>query len=110
MGPWHRTTVPAAFVDSVHPRPVEAARATGSDPGRLFQQGVGGFCPVRAPASVRAAGAYQAVPFAKSVARVELTDEITEEFVMIRPSSRLEFSDVLEKFCEPRKTFALLVP
>ena len=46
----------------------------------------------------------------KSALNVASTPFITLGSLMIRPSSRLLLSELLEKFSEPRKTFAVEVP
>jgi hypothetical protein len=50
------------------------------------------------------------VPLRKSAAKVRATAARTAGSEMIRPSSRLSFSEVPEKFSEPMKILACPVP
>ena len=50
------------------------------------------------------------MPFRKSVAKVLAITDITAWLKVIRPSSRFWLREVLEKFSDPMKTLAWLVP
>jgi hypothetical protein len=98
----------AAEVEVAHPVPASVVPFDASSGVTPASSGGGGV-PASGGGGVPASGTY-VFPPAKSLVSVVLIPAMTPAFEVMSPSSRFSVSDAFEKFSDPMKTLAALVP